>query len=60
MKIKNILLSIIIFSNVAFAKDNTETLSHAVGQMMMVGFNGTKVDESSVIVKEIKQYHIAA
>lgn len=38
--------------------DATSSLSHAVGQMMMVGFNGTDIDEDSSIVKEIKAYHI--
>ncbi len=71
MEIKKILLTMIIFSNVAFAKEGIELnngktnliknptmLSRAVGQMMMVGFNGVQVDENSAIIKEIKQYHI--
>lgn len=33
-------------------------LEQAVGQMMMVGFNGVNIDENSPIVKAIKNYHI--
>ncbi len=33
-------------------------LSHAVGQMMMVGFDGTTINSQSGIVKAIKNYHI--
>lgn len=61
MKIQYLLLSIITFSNLALATPNIENstnLSHAIGQMMMVGFKGTTVDENSPIVQEIKKYHI--
>lgn len=57
MKIKNIFLlfTALLVSNLALAENQ---LSRAVGQMMMVGFNGTSIDENSMIVKEIKKYHI--
>lgn len=40
----------------AFAE--TPQLSFAVGQMMMVGFNGTEISDNTPIVNEIKNYHI--
>jgi beta-N-acetylhexosaminidase len=49
-------LFIILFSNVVYA--NSTELSRAAGQMMLVGFGGTAIDEHSSIVKEIKKYHI--
>jgi len=36
----------------------TPTLSRAIGQMMMVGFRGTTVNDQSPVVKAIKNYHI--
>jgi beta-N-acetylhexosaminidase len=59
MKVKYFLLSLIAFSHSILAvNQNSIVLPRAVGQMMMVGFKGTTVNENSVIVKEIKQYHI--
>lgn len=49
-------LMILTLANPIWA--SSSQISHAVGQMMMVGFNGTSVDENSKIVKEIKNYHI--
>lgn len=62
MKIRFLLLGLLILTTPVLANDNQKLnsamLSRAVGQMMMVGFKGTNVDENSIIVKEIKQYHI--
>jgi len=33
-------------------------MSRVVGEMMMVGFNGTTINDQSAIVKAIKKYHI--
>ncbi len=37
---------------------STPDLEHAVGQMMMVGFAGTTINDDSPIVVAIKKYHI--
>lgn len=44
--------------NIVHANQNKSSLDYAVGQMMMVGFDGTEVNDNSPIVKEIKNFHI--
>ncbi|GAB4392028.1 MAG: glycoside hydrolase family 3 protein [Gammaproteobacteria bacterium] len=34
------------------------TLDEKIGQMLMVGFDGLKVDQNSAIVRDIQQYHL--
>lgn len=70
MNHKLLLLSIIFFSYIFLSakhapqKVNTDSdndsglLSRAVGQMMMVKFKGSTVDENSFIVQKIREYHI--
>ena len=54
-----ILIGLIISCcNVSYASQIKPSLSYAVGQMMMVGFDGTEINDDSSIVKEIKDFHI--
>lgn len=53
---KLFLIILCCFSNIALA--TPIDLSRAVGQMMLVGFDGTEINESSPIVKEIRDFHI--
>jgi len=71
MKIRLLLVIIMIFSNSIFANEkpqldkinyqtkyDTTELRRAVGQMMMIKFIGSTIDDNSNIVEYIKQYHI--
>lgn len=59
--IKNIIflvLFMIPISGCSTKLENPHNMDSAIGQMLMVGFRGTSVDENSQIVRDIKQYHI--
>lgn len=56
-KITFILFLAFFLSGLSFG-NNAASLSFAAGQMMMVGFNGTQISETSPIVKAIRDYHI--
>jgi beta-N-acetylhexosaminidase len=51
-----IFISSLTVSTSVFA--SSQSIDEAVGQMMMIGFKGTSINENSDIVKEIKNYHI--
>ena len=55
------LLLVIYFSNI-FAYANTQlnekTLKQMIGQMLIVGFENSKIDENSKIVKDIQKYNL--
>lgn len=59
MKTRLLLLAIIVFlSSITKANEVPDLLPYAVGQMMMVKFKGSTVDENSFIIQKLKEYHI--
>ncbi len=55
---KYCVIGFVIFFGSIHSASARPNISNAVGQMMMVGFNGTTINEQSPIVKAIKNYHI--
>ena len=58
------LLTFILALTNAFAAEpsgtmaNEKTIRELVGAMLLVGFRGTSIDESSIIVRDLRDYHV--
>lgn len=52
-----LLTGLICYTNVCFACSKP-SIAYQVGQLMMVGFDGTKLNDQSFVVQQMKHYHI--
>lgn len=55
---KKILLLFTLFLTLNASSINDETLKKMIGRMLIIGFNGEKVDKSSQIIKDIERYEL--
>jgi len=60
-----IILGIVLISLIFFLKTKPEinqkkevSLDEKIGEMLILGFRGTEVNESSKIIQDINQYHL--
>lgn len=53
-----IIFSIAMSSKKEFAPDDKVSLDQKIGEMLILGFRGTEIDESSKIVSDINKYNI--
>ncbi len=55
---KKIIVIVIVFFIGSLIAEELPPIEEMVGQMLMVGFHGTAINESNPIVRDIKDYHL--
>lgn len=51
-------LSILFVVHSGFAQSSTPTLEEKIGEMLMIGFRGFEISDTSHIVRDIQEYHL--
>lgn len=57
-KLVLVFLSLLFFVNPGFAQSSEPTLEEKIGEMLMIGFRGFEVSDTSHIVRDIREYHL--